>query len=89
MNGGLNKTTGEITISLPSIGGMSRDTFLAYCIVNGVLFVVIIGLLCIYRLDYFHVIGGVRLEREIEKAERQYESDVLRFGELAARERDQ
>lgn len=70
MNGGLNTTTGEITISLPTVAGMSKDTFITYCIVNGVLFVLIITLLCVYRLDYFHVINEVRLEREIEKAER-------------------
>ena len=72
MNGGLNKTSGEITVELPTIAGMSRGSFFAYCIVNSILFVLIIVLLCIYRLDYFHVIDEHRLEREIEKAERQY-----------------
>lgn len=63
---------------------MPKGTFQAYAAVNGILFVVIITLLCVYRMDYFHVINENRLEREIEKAERQYENDVLRFGELAA-----
>ena len=70
MNGGLNSTSGEIAITLPTIAGMPKDTFLAYCIVNGILFLLIIVLLCVYRLDYFHVIDENRLEREIEKAER-------------------
>ena len=85
MNGGLNKTSGEITLQLPTIAGMSKDTFTAYCIANSILFVIIIVLLCVYRLDYFHVIDERRLEREIEKAERLYQNDVLRFGELAAK----
>lgn len=72
MNGGLNTTSGEIAVTLPTVAGMSKDTFLAYCIVNGVLFLLIIVLLCVYRLDYFHVINENRLEREIEKAERQF-----------------
>jgi len=85
MNGGLNTTSGEIIVNLPTIGGMSKSTFLAYCIVNALLLILIFALLCIYRLDYFHVINEVRLEREIAKAEKQYENDVIRFGELAAK----
>lgn len=70
MNGGLNRTSGEITLQLPTIAGMSKNTFTAYVIVNCILFLMIIILLCVYRLDYFHVIDEHRLEREIEKAER-------------------
>lgn len=70
MSSGLNTTTGEISIALPSIGGMSQQEFIGYCVSNAVMFLLIITLLCVYRMDYFHVINEKRLEKEIEKADR-------------------
>ena len=70
MSSGLNTTTGEISIALPSIGGMSQQEFIGYSVSNAVMFLLIIALLCVYRMDYFHVINEKRLEKEIEKADR-------------------
>ena len=77
---GLNTTTGEVSVKLPTIAGMSQDQFYAYCIVNSLLLILVVTLLCVYRMDYFHVISETRLEREIEKADRQHERDVIRYG---------
>ena len=77
---GINGTSGEVSIEIPKIGGLTSDELIAYSVANAVLFLTILTLFCVYKSSYFHVVDERRIEREIIKYDRQYEAGVKRYG---------
>ena len=69
-----------VSFEFPEYGGMSEYDFYLYGSINAILFLVVITLLCIYKLDYFHKIDTVRVEDEIARQELKYNKDLIRFG---------
>ena len=51
-----------------------------YTSVNGVLFAIIVLLLCVYRMDYFHRIDDQRVQVELARQDRKYQRDILKHG---------
>lgn len=60
---GTNSTSQASTdISALSIGGLDTNEIIGYSIGNFVLLAVIIGLICVYRMNYLHVVDDIRIE---------------------------
>ncbi len=55
-------TTGTVETGALSIGGLDTNEIIGYSIGNFVLLAVIIGLICVYRMNYLHVVDDIRIE---------------------------
>ena len=57
----LNTTSGEVSIEVPTIGGLTPGELITYSTVNVLLFILIIILACTYKMNYFHVVDEKRI----------------------------
>lgn len=85
---GINGTSGEISIEIPKVGGLTSDEIVSYTVVNVFLFITILVLFCVYKSAYLHVVDERRIEKEILKYDREYDLGVKRYGLKHMQEQD-
>ena len=67
---------------------MTADDIITLSSVNGGLFLTIIILIIIYRLDYFQKIDQLRIDREIIRLDKKYQVDIVKYGITSKKEID-
>ena len=74
----MNETTTILTFQFNSFGGMEESDLILLVSINSGLLVLIIILLCIYRMNYFHKIDDKRIDLEIARLEKQFKKDIIK-----------
>lgn len=57
---------------------MDKDDFVLLVSINSGLFILIIVLLCVYRMNFFHKIDDKRIDLEIARLEKKYKKDIIK-----------